>query len=131
MQREGAQGEQSGRERAFADGPQTEVNRWGGICEDLSAGLRTWPISEIERGMHLSDQQRIALYELAASSLRAAEKLSASCPHGEALTPVRRMALLRASLSAVLDAIATIELTLTRFYQALDEGQRVRFAGMH
>jgi hypothetical protein len=81
--------------------------------------------------MRLSDQQRIALYELAASSLRAAEKLSASCPHGEALTPVRRMALLRASLSAVLDAIATIEPTLTRFYQALDEGQRVRFAGMH
>ena len=131
MRREGAQGEQSGREHAFATGPQTEVNRWGGICEDLSAGLRTWPISEIERGMHLSDQQRIALYELAASSLRAAEKLSASCPHGEALTPVRRMALLRASLSAVLDAIATIEPTLTRFYQALDEGQRVRFAGMH
>jgi hypothetical protein len=131
MQQEGAQGEQSGRERAFANGPQTEVSRWGGICQNLSAGLRTWPISEIERGMRLSDQQRIALYELAASSLRAAEKLSASCAPGEALTPVRRMALLRASLSAVLEATTTIEPTLTRFYQALDEGQRVRFAGMH
>jgi len=80
--------------------------------------------------MRLSDQQRIALYELATSSLRAAQKLAGSCPNKETLTPVRRMALLRAGLAAVRDATAAIEPALTRFYEALDEGQRVRFAGM-
>lgn len=118
-------------QRTDTNGNQTgKVNRWAGICEDLSAGLRAWPISEIERGMRLSDQQRIALYELVTSSLRAAEKLAGSCPRQEALTPVRRMVLLRASLAAVREATTAIEPTLTRFYGALDEGQRVRFAEM-
>jgi hypothetical protein len=129
--REAEQREQAGSQRSDANGGQNgKVNRWVRICEDLNAGLRAWPISEIERGMRLSDQQRIALYELATSSLRAAQKLAGSCPNKETLTPVRRMALLRAGLAAVRDATAAIEPALTRFYEELDEGQRMRFAGM-
>jgi len=130
-ERELEQREQAGRQRSDANGGQNgKVNRWVRICEDLNAGLRAWPISEIERGMRLSDQQRIAFYELATSSLRAAQKLAGSCPNKETLTPVRRMALLRAGLAAVRDATAAIEPALTRFYEELDEGQRMRFAGM-
>jgi hypothetical protein len=48
-EREGEQREQDGRQRSDANGGQNgKVNRWVRICEDLNAGLRAWPISEIE-----------------------------------------------------------------------------------
>jgi hypothetical protein len=92
--------------------------------------LRTWPIREVERDVRLSEPQRVAFYELVTSSLRAAETLARDCPAATALTPVRRMATLRARLAAVRQATTAIHPTLTRFYEGLDEGQRARFAGM-
>jgi LTXXQ motif family protein len=105
-------------------------NRWTDICEDLTAALRSWRISEIERGLRLSEPQRVALYELVTSSLKAAEVLAKACPAEAALTAVSRMRLLRARLAAVRQATTAIQPTLTRFYEALDQGQRVRFAEM-
>jgi hypothetical protein len=40
------------------------------------------------------------------------------------------MAGLRSSLAAVRAVTAAIRPALTRFYEALDQGQKVRFAGM-
>jgi hypothetical protein len=47
-----------------------------------------------------------------------------------ALTPVGRMETMRKRLSAVPAAAAAIRPALARFYEALDQGQKVRFAGM-
>ena len=103
-------------------------NRWAGICERLTAALRDWPTSEIERSVRISDSQRVVFYELVTSSLKAAEALARSCPAETALTPVGRMATLRVRLAAVLEAASAIRPALTRFYEALDQEQRVRFA---
>jgi hypothetical protein len=107
-----------------------EANAWAGICEHLTAALRGWPIREIERGVRLSEPQRVAFYELVSSSLKVADTLAGACPAETALTPPGRMALMRARLSAVRQATVAIRPTLTQFYEALDEGQKVRFAGM-
>jgi hypothetical protein len=64
------------------------------------------------------------------SSSPPAETLVGACPAETALTPVVRMATLRTRLAAVRQATTAIQPTLTRFYEALDEGQRVRFAAM-
>jgi hypothetical protein len=74
--------------------------------------------------------QRVALYELVISSLKAADTLATAWPADTALTPVGRMETMRKRLAAVRAATAAIRPALMRFYEALDQGQKVRFAGM-
>jgi hypothetical protein len=107
-----------------------EANAWTHICEHLTEALRGWPTREIERRVGLSEPQRVALYELVSSSLKVADTLAAACPAETALTPPARMALLRARLAAVRQATVAIRPALTQFYDALDQGQKVQFAGM-
>ena len=107
-----------------------EANAWTNICEPLTEALRGWPIGEIERRVGLSPAQRVALYELVTSSLKVADTLAGACPAETALTPPARMSLLRTRLAAVRQATAAIRPALTQFYEALDQGQKVQFAGM-
>jgi hypothetical protein len=39
-------------------------NLWAGACESLAAVLRGWPVREIERGVRLTEPQRVPFYEL-------------------------------------------------------------------
>ena len=82
------------------------ANFWAGICESLTAALRGWPIREIERGVRLSEPQRVAFYELVTSSLRAADALAGACPAETALTPPGRLKIMQARLFAVRAATA-------------------------
>jgi LTXXQ motif family protein len=120
--------------RKRADGSTRATNAaapgWSGTCEELSAVLRNWPVREIERDVRLSDAQRVAFYELVTASLKAADTLSSACPAEAALTPVGRMDAMRKRLAAVRAATAAIRPALAHFYEALDQGQKVRFAGM-
>jgi hypothetical protein len=103
---------------------------WSGMCEELGSVLRNWPVREIERAVLLAGTQRVAFYELVTASLKAAETLGSACPAEAALTPVGRMEGMRKRLAAVRAATAAIRPALARFYEALDQGQKVRFAGM-
>jgi hypothetical protein len=109
----------------------SSANRWAAVCEDLTTALRNWPVRDIERGVNLSEPQRVAFYELVTASLKAADTLGSACPAESALTPLGRMTALRARLAAVRTATTAIRPALTRFYEALDQEQKVRFAGMN
>jgi hypothetical protein len=109
---------------------QAAAPGWGAMCEELAAVLRGWPVREIERDVRLSSPQRVAFYELVTASLKAADTLGSACPAESALTPVGRMDAMRKRLAAVRAATAAIRPALTHFYEALDQGQKVRFAGM-
>ena len=122
----------SSRWRAYASADRTAAAKgWDGVCEQFISALRDWPIREIEGGVGLSEPQRITFYELVISSLRAADMLAGACPAETALTPVGRMATLRARLDAVRVATAAVRPAYTHFYDSLDEAQKVRFAGMN
>ena len=122
----------SSRWRAYASADRTAAAKgWDGVCEQFILALRDWPIREIEGGVRLSESQRITFYELVISSLRAADMLADACPAETALTPVGRMATLRARLDAVRVATTLIRPAFTHFYNSLDEAQKVRFAGMN
>jgi hypothetical protein len=108
--------------------PDGEANMGPGICENFVAALRGWPIRQIERSVRLSETQRVAFYELVSSSLKAADSLAGACPAENALTPLGRLTQMRARLLAVRQATTAIHPALTQFYDALDEGQKVRFA---
>jgi len=110
---------------------QAAAPPWSGaMCEELAAVLRGWPVREIERDVRLSSAQRVAFYELVTASLKAADTLGGACPAETALTPVGRMDAVRKRLAAVRAATAAIRPALVHFYEALDQGQKVRFAGM-
>jgi hypothetical protein len=110
---------------------QAAAPGWSGaMCEELAAVLRGWPVREIERDVRLSSPQRVAFYELVTASLKAADTLGGACPAETALTPVGRMDAMRKRLAAVRAATAAIRPALMHFYEALDQGQKVRFAGM-
>jgi len=110
---------------------QAAAPGWSGaMCEELAAVLRGWPVREIERDVRLSSPQRVAFYELVTASLKAADTLVSACPGDTALTPIGRMETMRKRLAAVRAATAAIRHALMRFYEALDQGQKVRFAGM-
>ena len=53
---------------------------WHQVCEHLTVALRGWPIREIERGVRLSETQRVSFYELVTASLKAADTLASACP---------------------------------------------------
>ena len=110
--------------------PRQAAPGWSGSCEALAGVLRNWPVREIERDVQLTSAQRVAFYELVTSSLKAADTLASACPAEAALTPVGRMEAMRQRLSAVRDATAAIRPALLHFYEALDQGQKLRFAGM-
>jgi LTXXQ motif family protein len=121
------------REAAAREGAQrgAAAPGWSGaMCEELAGVLRGWPVREIERDVRLSAPQRVAFYELVTSSLKAAETLGSACPAETALTPVGRMEAMRKRLAAVRAATAAVRPALVHFYEALDQGQKVRFAGM-
>jgi LTXXQ motif family protein len=103
---------------------------WSAMCDEFAAVLRNWPVREIERAVRLSSTQRVAFYELVTASLKAADTLGSACPAESALTPVGRMDAMRQRLAAVRAATAAIRPALVHFYEALDQGQKVRFAGM-
>jgi hypothetical protein len=109
---------------------QAAAPPWSATCDELAAVLRNWPVREIERDVRLSPPQRVAFYELVTASLKAADTLGSACPAEAALTPVGRMETRRKRLAAVRAATASIRPALMLFYEALDEGQKVRFAGM-
>jgi hypothetical protein len=118
------------RESAPRQGARQGVPGWNGTCEELAGVLRNWPVREIERDVGLTSAQRVAFYELVTSSLKAADTLASACPSEAALTPVGRMEAMRERLSAVRAATAAIRPALFHFYEALDQGQKLRFAGM-
>jgi hypothetical protein len=109
---------------------QAAAPPWSAMCDELAAVLRNWPVREIERDVRLSSTQRVAFYELVTASLKAADTLARACPAESALTPVGRMDAMRRRLAAVRAATAAIRPALVHFYEALDQGQKVRFAGM-
>ena len=117
------------RRRVVANGgPAPAQHSLSAVCEHLAASLRDWPIRQIERDIRLSDPQRVALYELAIASLKAANTLA--CPAEGALTPVGRLDTMRSRLSAVRAAVSAVRPALLHFYEALDERQKQRFAQM-
>jgi hypothetical protein len=119
----------SSRWRAYASADRNAAaKRRDDICEQVISALRGWPVREIEGSVRLSEPQRVTFYELVTSSLKAADTLASECPAETALTPVARMAALRARLAAVRAATSAIGPALARFYESLDQGQKDRFA---
>jgi hypothetical protein len=95
-------------------------------CARWASSLRQWPVREIEATISLSDPQHAALYDVAASTYRAADTLRRSCPRGDSLTPVAHLAGTRQQVDALREAIGDIRPALDQFVDTLSDEQRAR-----
>jgi hypothetical protein len=86
------------------------------------------PISRIEKLLHLTGAQEAAFNELKDASAKAGESLAQNCPAGQPLTPPGRLAAMEQRLTAMLQAIDTMQPALAKFYNSLSDEQKAQLS---
>ena len=100
------------------------------FCQQWVAGLRSWPIKQIEYKASLSDEQHASLYELTAAIYRAAGKLTSVCDADDHITPPGRVDARIAQLNALQQSVEAIRPLLSQFESELTEEQAARLSGL-
>ena len=97
------------------------------LCAERGPGVADLPIDRIALAVRPTETQQAALDELRAASAKAADALKGNCPTYQALTPAGRVEAMEQRLSAILEAVKTVQPALTNFYDGLTDEQRARF----
>jgi hypothetical protein len=95
-------------------------------CGTGAAGLGAWGADRIEQTLTLSDTQRTKFNGLKTASERAVQYLAEGCPKNDPITPTGRLESMERRLSALLEAVRTVEPALYDFYAALSDEQKAR-----
>ena len=108
-----------------AAAPQAE--RLARACEGRGIGPADWPLGRIEETVRPDERQRAALNELRAATADAAKMLASACPNEMPLTPTGRLGVMERRIDAMLQAVATLQPALAKFYAVLSDEQKARF----
>jgi hypothetical protein len=100
------------------------------FCDERTPGVTDLPIDRIAQVVQPTAEQEASLDELKDASLKAAEGLKAQCPSYQALTPTGRVEAMEQRLTAMLDAVKTVQPALAKFYDSLSDEQKARFNAM-
>jgi len=132
-----AMAQPSGRGAASTPGPPTVLGpamlRPG--TADLScgagpAGLGSWGADRIEQTLSLDTAQLTKFNDLKTASQRAIQYLNESCPKDDPVTPTGRLQAMERRLSAMLEAVRTVQPALDDFYAALNDEQKARLTAI-
>jgi len=99
-------------------------------CGAGPAGLGSWSADRIEQTLSLGDSQRAKFNDLKTASQRAIRYLNESCPKNDPVTPTGRLETLERRLSAMLEAVRTVQPALDDFYATLTDEQKARLAAI-
>jgi hypothetical protein len=99
-------------------------------CGAGPAGLGSWSADLIERTLSLDDSQRAKFNGLKTASQRAIQYLNESCPKTDAASPTGRLEIKERRLSAMLEAVRTVQPALDDFYAALTDEQKAHLAAI-
>jgi LTXXQ motif family protein len=99
-------------------------------CGAGAAGLGSWSAGVIEETLSLNDAQRAKFNGLKTASQRAVQYLNESCPKDDPASPTGRIEALERRLSAMLEAVRTVQPALDDFYAALSDEQKARLAAI-
>ena len=122
---------QGGRDRRVS-ARQTQGARTGTpdqlvqMCGEDSRDIAGLPIDQIQQAIQPTDAQRTALDDLANASAKAAQDIRAACPAQITLTAPARLAAMQARIEAMISAVATVQPPLQKFYDLLNDEQKVR-----
>ncbi len=100
------------------------------LCGHQPGDVAKLPVQRIEQVVHPDAQQRNAFDRLKAASEKAAEQLQTSCPAQIPQTPVARLDAVKTRLSAMVDAMKTVQPKLAAFYNSLSDEQKAKFNTM-
>jgi hypothetical protein len=112
---------------ADAQGARKDQRDLTRLCSGRGPGIADLPIDRIAQAVSPTETQQPALDELRAASAKAAEGLKNNCPTYQALTPAGRVEAMEQRLTAMLEAVRTVQPALTKFYDSLTFEQRARF----
>jgi hypothetical protein len=99
-------------------------------CGAGPAGLSAWSAGVIEQALSLDDIQRAKFNDLKAASQRAIRYLIESCPKNDAASPTGRVQVQERRLSAMLEAVRTVQPALDDFYATLSDEQKARLTAI-
>jgi hypothetical protein len=99
-------------------------------CGAGPAGLGPWGADRIEQTLLLDGAQLTKFNDLKTASQRAIQYLNESCPKDDPVTPTGRLLALERRLSAMLEAVRTVQPALDDFYAALNDEQKARLAAI-
>jgi hypothetical protein len=114
-------------ERRMTRGGVSDAER-DPICHQWVVILRSWPVTQVERAISLSDEQHANLYDLAAVIYRAAGSLAGACAAKDRLTALGRLDAKQQQLQALRQGIEAIKPVLSKFEDSLNDSQRTRLA---
>ena len=98
------------------------------VCRQWVTILRSWPVSQIESVISLSDEQHADLHDLTAAIYRATAGLVGACPAEDSFTALGRLDANQQQLEALRKGIDAIQPVLSTFENSLSAHQRVRLA---
>jgi len=99
-------------------------------CGAGPAGLGPWGADRIEQTLSLDGAQLAKFNDLKTASQRAIQYLNESCPKDDPVTPTGRLLALERRLSAMLEAVRTVQPALDDFHAALNDEQKARLAAI-
>jgi len=96
-------------------------------CGGSGKQITSISISQIQQLLHPNDAQQAALQELNDANAKAATVLNQNCTQDNAITPPARLAGMEMRLSAMLQALDTVQPALAKFYNSLTDEQKAQF----
>jgi hypothetical protein len=96
------------------------------LCGDDSRDIAGLPIDQIQQRLQLNDAQRAALDDLANASVKAAQDIKNACPTKIPVTAPERLAVMQRRIEAMIAAVQTVQPTLQKFYDLLNDEQRAQ-----
>ncbi len=106
--------------RASNDGQRA----WQGLCGSEAPAAPDITIARVREAVQPTAEQQGAIEELRKALLRATERIGSACPAGPAATPPERLHLMIARLTAMRQAVITVQGPLRTFYDQLSEEQK-------
>jgi LTXXQ motif family protein len=106
--------------RASNDGLRT----WGNLCGSEAQAAPHVTVARIREAVQPTAEQQPAIEELRQALARAAERIGNACPASQAETPPERLHMMAARLTAVRQAVLTVQGPLRTFYEQLNDKQK-------
>jgi hypothetical protein len=106
--------------------PAADPAAASGTCSGFAPGVNELPIQELEKLVDGDEEQRAALNDVKAATVKASDILKESCSSETPLTPVSRLDAMQRRLQAMAEANEVVKGPLERLYGALSDVQKQR-----
>lgn len=106
--------------------PAADPAAESGTCSGFAPGVNELPMQQLEKVVDGNEEQRAALNDLKAATVKASDILKQSCSSETPLTPASRLDAMQRRLQAMADANEAVKAPLEHLYGTLTDIQKQR-----